>query len=387
MENTNNKSSFEFTGSGGEFFGIWIVNILLSIVTLGIYSAWAKVRTKRYLYGNTNLSGDGFDYHATPIQILKGRLVAFAVVVLWVISSNLFPVFSLILLLGFYAAVPYLIYSNSRFDAAMTSYRNVRFSFTGTVKEAYVALLGRGLAVFAGMAVYFVIVALIWDFSPVIAGIMGCGSLILAAVLYGWVIAGIQSYYVNNHQYGNWKFSADITKDFFIKTYLKVIGMGILGAILLSVSVGIFAYRNVNPYAMSNGGMDFSSFAVFIYIYIAYFALFLVMTAYTAVRTRNHIFSLLSLSSDQQTEVSYQFNSTLTVRGYIKLVLTNFLLQVFTLGIARPWAIVRSIRYVATNTEVIGDTNLLSSTGEEPDNKSAIADELAETFELGIGLS
>jgi hypothetical protein len=33
-----------FTGSGAEYFGIWIVNLLLTILTLGIYSAWAKVR-------------------------------------------------------------------------------------------------------------------------------------------------------------------------------------------------------------------------------------------------------------------------------------------------------------------------------------------------------
>src|SRR5258707_6333866 len=42
-----------FTGRAGEYFRIWIVNICLSIVTLGIYSAWAKVRRKRYFYGNT----------------------------------------------------------------------------------------------------------------------------------------------------------------------------------------------------------------------------------------------------------------------------------------------------------------------------------------------
>ena len=33
-----------FVGTGSEYFRIWIVNLLLTIVTLGIYSAWAKVR-------------------------------------------------------------------------------------------------------------------------------------------------------------------------------------------------------------------------------------------------------------------------------------------------------------------------------------------------------
>ncbi|MEN8247124.1 MAG: DUF898 family protein, partial [Thermodesulfobacteriota bacterium] len=65
---------FEFTGSGREYFKIWIVNILLSIITLGIYSAWAKVRRKQYLYGNTRLKGAAFEYLADPVKILKGRL-------------------------------------------------------------------------------------------------------------------------------------------------------------------------------------------------------------------------------------------------------------------------------------------------------------------------
>ncbi len=36
------SSRINFSGRGSEFFGIWIVNVLLSILTLGIYSAWAK---------------------------------------------------------------------------------------------------------------------------------------------------------------------------------------------------------------------------------------------------------------------------------------------------------------------------------------------------------
>ncbi|HAG47009.1 MAG TPA: DUF898 domain-containing protein, partial [Gammaproteobacteria bacterium] len=65
----------EFTGSGGEYFRIWIVNLVLTILTLGIYSAWAKVRTKRYFYRNTIIGGSPFEYHARPIQILKGRAI------------------------------------------------------------------------------------------------------------------------------------------------------------------------------------------------------------------------------------------------------------------------------------------------------------------------
>ena len=68
--------AFEFRATGSEYFRIWIVNLLLTIVTLGIYSAWAKVRRLRYFYGSTALEGTSFDYHADPKAILKGRLIA-----------------------------------------------------------------------------------------------------------------------------------------------------------------------------------------------------------------------------------------------------------------------------------------------------------------------
>lgn len=71
-----------FSGNAKEYFGIWIVNILLTIVTIGIYSAWAKVRRKRYFNGNTVLAGRAFGYHATGGQIFKGRLIAFAFIVI-----------------------------------------------------------------------------------------------------------------------------------------------------------------------------------------------------------------------------------------------------------------------------------------------------------------
>jgi len=38
---------FEFHGTTGEFFRIWIVNMMLSIVTLGMYSAWAKSKNPK----------------------------------------------------------------------------------------------------------------------------------------------------------------------------------------------------------------------------------------------------------------------------------------------------------------------------------------------------
>ena len=83
LEQKNNSRDFIFKGNAKEWFGIWIVNLLLSIVTIGIYSAWAKVRTKKYFYGNTFVDGRNFDYHATGGQILKGRLIIIAAIIVF----------------------------------------------------------------------------------------------------------------------------------------------------------------------------------------------------------------------------------------------------------------------------------------------------------------
>jgi len=68
--------AFTFSGSGAEYFRIWIVNLLLSVATLGIYSAWAKTRRLQYFYRNTQLAGASFDFRGAPKAILRGRILA-----------------------------------------------------------------------------------------------------------------------------------------------------------------------------------------------------------------------------------------------------------------------------------------------------------------------
>jgi len=88
MQPQAQEHPFEFTGDGWEYFKIWIVNLLLTILTLGIYSAWAKVRRLHYFYRNTLLAGASFEYHGTPIAILKGRLIAFALFLVYTLAGT-----------------------------------------------------------------------------------------------------------------------------------------------------------------------------------------------------------------------------------------------------------------------------------------------------------
>ncbi|AAO09911.1 TPA: DUF898 family protein [Vibrio vulnificus] len=390
MDTKHITNSIQFKGQGGEFFGIWIVNILLSVITLGIYSAWAKVRTKRYFYGNTFIAGDNFEYHAQPMQLLKGRLVALALVVIWVVANSFFPLASLVLLALFYVALPWLLWSNARFDSAMTSYRNVHFAFNGSLKEAYMSILGRGLASLLIIAIYIAIVVASANASAMVATLLGFGTLVLMFVLYAWVVAGIHQYFASGYQYGDWKFVAKIETGFFLKTYCKAMLIGFLTAVAFMIVMGTFVLGTdiMNIFA---GEVDLlegkGDFAYVVLTYLVTITMSLGITAYTTTRIRNYVFSRLTATAEAQSETEFRFASTFGVWDYMSLIVTNFLLQVITLGLARPWVMVRTSRYVASHTGVIGDMDTLKATDQDSAVKNAISDEVAQAFDLGLSIS
>ena len=80
--------AIRFTGAGSEYFRIWIVNLLLLIVTFGIYWPWAKVRRLRYFMHNTLVDGDPLDFHGDPKQMLKGWALVGVLFAMYNVASS-----------------------------------------------------------------------------------------------------------------------------------------------------------------------------------------------------------------------------------------------------------------------------------------------------------
>lgn len=385
MESTQVRNSVLFNGRAGEFFGIWIVNVLLSIITLGIYSAWAKVRTKRYFYGNTQIAQERFEYHATPIQILKGRLIAVGCVIAWVVLSTMNPIISSILLLAFYVALPWLLWSNARFDCAMTSFANVRFSFAGSLKDAYITLFGRAVCVFVGFILAVVIISVAGAAGSAVALTIGViGSLALLLFGQAWVMQGVYKYFLNGYRYGQREFSAEIKTAEFVKIFLfaALVGLGIL---LIIFAVGFFTVLGGTFYGLDN--LLYSGVVapiMMVTYYLVFLAFGFVMTAFIAARIRNYIFSQAQLSNGDKPK--YNFESSLSASSYAWLIFSNLLAQIVTFGLARPWVMVRTARYVASRTTVIGDVSQLDAKSSDSNIRSAASDEIAEAFDVGIGI-
>ena len=335
----------EFTGKSGEYFKLWVVNLLLTIVTLGIYGAWAKVRNTQYMHGHTSIDGHRLRYLATTIQILKGRAIALALFITYSVLINVSVYLGLILPLIFMVAVPWLIKQGIRFSLRMTAYRNVRFSFTGTYGGALMAFL--------------------------VYPLIGSVTFFLAMP---WALKKIHEYMYDNITYGGKKLTLNNTTSFYYGVIL--IAMGIVIAIITALAMFF-----VGAGALASG--DFRDPAVMMAIapvfFLGYFLIVYGVSGFVMANLRNHIYNNLSM------EGVASFDSSVSVPGYILLTFTNGLLLVFTLGLAYPVTQIRKAAYLAAATEVIlqpGLEGLLNTV----DDESAIGEETSEMFDADVSL-
>jgi uncharacterized membrane protein YjgN (DUF898 family) len=135
-----------FHGSGGALFGIHAVNVLLTLVTLGVYYFWGKTRVRRYLFGQTEFEGDRFAYHGTARELGLGFVKAFLVFIVpillltWVqgVLDGDSPLKGLA---AFGVSILYLVFipvamvGARRYRLSRTSWRGIRFAFHGRAGE------------------------------------------------------------------------------------------------------------------------------------------------------------------------------------------------------------------------------------------------------------
>lgn len=336
---------FAFTGQGFEYFKIWIVNILLSIVTLGIYSAWAKVRNKQYFYGNTHIADSTFEYTAEPLKILKGRIIAFVLYVGVAASSNISPILSIVVSLLFLAFLPWIIVASLRFNARHSSYRNISFRFNGSIGGALAAFLG-------------------WP----LLGIFSLGLL----MPFAWKKQA--AYVTNNHSYGAEPFSFDVHVKEYYKMLLILIGATVVFFVALAVLGGaafasLFTLGQFNPAALM----------AFIPMMLAYFAFYVGLGAYVVV-------SLANIHWNNTRLQDHQFEANWSVLSYFKLLVVNTLGILFTLGLFVPFAKVRTAAYKAEHTALLVQGDLDGFIANKLEESNSLAEGVHDLFDMDISI-
>ncbi|MFG1174042.1 YjgN family protein [Erwiniaceae bacterium CAU 1747] len=381
-----------FHGSAGEYFSIWLVNALLTMVTLGIYSAWATVRRRRYFYGNTEIAGDRFDYHARPMNILIGRIVVFIGLVLFFIISFVSPSLTLLSLLAFFTLVPWIVIRSWRYNALMSSFRGVRFNYHCRIGRAYWTMyLAPVLMILALVVVVGLIVSVgvaIGNISTTLIVGAVCFILYLVglAVIQGIVAALNYDLYINNMAFGQLSFNADLSKKAFIKmvfiSFLIILPFLIVAGLLIgSMFASIFYATTMgvnDPEMLGNimGGYVLNIFLAYLIILFGG----LVSSAYVVVVIRNYVFGQTRLGD------KLRLKSTLSTGAFLALTLTNTLIVIFTLGLGTPIAEIRLASYLAKCTELEGDISLNEVMAHHDSARTAIAEEVVSAFDLNPGI-
>lgn len=130
-----------FHGAGGELLLIYIKTILLSIVTLGIYSFWGRTRIRAFFAEHTRFDNVAFAYHGTGLELLIGFGKAIGVLVLLGAQFGVFILAAgqtlgailggMVAAIGMLALVPAAMVGAWRYRLSRTSLRGIRFSFRG----------------------------------------------------------------------------------------------------------------------------------------------------------------------------------------------------------------------------------------------------------------
>ena len=117
----------EFTGSGGEYFRVWIVNVLLSIVTLGFYTPCSRKRTAQYFYSHTLVAGSPLEFTAQQRRMVMGFVLLVMITLAYNIAARTGQDTTVgLFLLGGAVLAPFIWASAMRFRLGATRWRGLR---------------------------------------------------------------------------------------------------------------------------------------------------------------------------------------------------------------------------------------------------------------------
>jgi len=328
------ENYLNFKGTGASLFEIYLVNILLGMVTLGLYYPWGRARLLKYIYGETSFYGNRLAFHGTGREMFVGFIKALIIIIVFYgfliynllsyqdelenssgdmeLIANAFLTFMIYLygLLGlfFLTIVPLAIHGALKYRLAKTSWRGIRLGYRGIRSSLF--------------GIY------IRDFLL---------SVITLGIYTSWFKVNLRKYILSNIRFGNVTFSYEgAGSDLFV--------INLKGIILSFLTLGIYSFWYLK---------DLYNFYV--------------------DNIRVH-----------QNGQTFKVSSSATVGGIFELLVLNWFIVTFTFGLGTPWALSRSLKFYMGNALVEGGFNPDLVTQTEEEYNDALAEDLTDMFDLAI---
>jgi uncharacterized membrane protein YjgN (DUF898 family) len=326
------------------------VNLALTVITIGVYSAWAKVRRLQYFYRHTRLAGSGLDYHGDPIAILKGRFVGLILLGLYSAIGYVEWRMALLILVTLAAIAPWLIARSLAFRMHNTSYRGIRFRFSGGLRTAY------------------------WVFLAL--PILTMLSLFLAGPFWHH---RMKRYQVHHAAYGRTPFEFRAEVGEFFVTYVVAVAsfvafLFLATILIIAIGVGSAMAGTLSPDAPP--AVETAGLVLFIALYVP---AALAIQALVTARLQNAVWNTTTIAG-------HRFSCEIRWFRLFGIQLTNLLATVATVGLYRPFAQVRLARYFAGVFSLLPAGPLDTLAAAEAGEVSAVGEEAVGFFDLDIGL-
>ncbi|CAN7281125.1 YjgN family protein [Acidovorax sp. Root217] len=394
----------EFTGSGGEYFRVWIVNVLLTILTLGFYTPWARRRTAQYFYGHTLVAGSPLEFTAQQRRMVMGFVMLVMITIAYNIAVNTGQdtAVSLFLLAGALLA-PFIWGSAMRFRLGSTRWRGLRLQFTASWREVYVA----SWPVFAIALVWIGVFFGIQYLAPESAGALqelaadesGEADLpTMTAAIWGLVVLGLllsvlcfirleynyKSLLVLRAQVGaesgRWK---PVYMD-FIKVWAATVAVFLLFVVGISAGLAVLAGGS---FALIAGLKDKWGALIFVVFAVAFIAgIFLMFLASAPARAYREARMFQLMWDNIGLSQVARFKCQLRTGRYVLLRIKNLFLTLLTLGLYRPFARVSEYRMKVESVtlHVKGGVDQVAGAMVRQQQQGGIGDALADAAGLDL---
>ena len=376
-ENSGRKQesiAVNFSGRTGEYFSIWLVNTALTLVSIGLYMPWARVRTRRYFLGQIRLQDSGLDYQANPRAMFFGWVVIglgftllssfgdlltmglTSAVQLWVKGSWIVPLLSAgvvgVILLLQLGVLTWLLVQSLRYNASQTSFRNLRFGFGSG--EARFRLWKEMLNLF--LLQFLVIISL---------------GLLQPYAAWRW-----RRFLIRHRRFGTTPFTFTAKPSDFWRLHLRALPL-LFPAIALFAALVFFIASAIGIVitAINTTGVTAPSLIPTVMILtvtaiamaLASIPLLLVWSCWLESRAATLTWRCTHLGE-------LRFACAWRARDLIGLKLLHGLALVFSLGLAWPWVRIRETRYRLQRISVSPATALDGFLAGEQERISALAE-------------
>lgn len=350
-------SAFRFTGTWREFAPIAFTNLLLTIVTLGIYRFWAQARVRRYLWGRTEFIDDMLEWTGTGKEMFLGFLLA-AVILVPILVGLQFGLEALILRgqTGLATIAGLLLYGGLLYLVGVATYRALRYRLSRTWWRGI-----RGGGAPGG-----------WDYGwswlwKSIAGFFVMGLLV------PWSMTQLWNERWNRMSFGPLEFSANASTEGLMGRWILLLVSPIVILVVGTIvaTAGFFSAAGGTPQPPSEWQLLVLG-TVFILGFYALIAL--IGVGYYAAYFRQVI--------GQTTLGELHFGFEARSKDWLMLFLGNIALAVVTLGIGTIFWSYRNWSFFVRHLEAYGEVDpalLTQSTAAQTGD----AEGLAAMFDIG----